>query len=91
MCHRNGSSLRQSFATVKTPGLLDLLEGMLQFNPDFRFTASECLQHSVFDKIRNQAKEKGAPEMVELPCFADGMYDYHRKRASKFSAESLFK
>ena len=32
--------------------LLDLLMGMLEFNPYFRITAQEALKNKVFDKIR---------------------------------------
>ena len=33
-------------------GLVDLLKGMLEYNPCFRLTAAECLKKKIFDKIR---------------------------------------
>lgn len=46
------STLRETYAPIKNKGLVDLLETMLQFNPDFRLTAKELLKHSIFDKVR---------------------------------------
>lgn len=46
---------RGSFKTVfpqTSEGLIDLLTGMLEYNPCFRMTAAECLKSKVFDKIR---------------------------------------
>ena len=34
--------------------LIDILEQMLQFNPYFRPTTKELLQHHVFDQIRTK-------------------------------------
>jgi serine/threonine protein kinase len=42
-------------------GLLDVLKGMLEYNPSFRLTASECLKKKIFDKIRVPQFEKPAP------------------------------
>ena len=36
-----------------TPGVLEILQDMLQFNPHFRSHASELLQNAVFNNIRN--------------------------------------
>jgi hypothetical protein len=34
---------------------------MLEYNPSFRLTASECLKKKIFDKIRVPQFEKPAP------------------------------
>lgn len=38
--------------------LLYILKGMLEFNPYFRLSASECLKSKVFDDIRNPELER---------------------------------
>ena len=43
------------------PELIDLLKGMLEFNPYFRLTAEDALKSKVFDKIRQPYFEKPCP------------------------------
>ena len=45
--------------------MVDLLEGMLQYNPQFRRTAAECLQSKLFDEIRAPQYEKPSESKVE--------------------------
>lgn len=45
-------SVRGSFKSIfpkTSDGLLDILTGMLEYNPCFRMTAAECLKNKVFD------------------------------------------
>lgn len=49
--------IRSKFAAIQTPGLVNMLDRMLQFNPGFRPTAHELLQHPMFDSVREPAKE----------------------------------
>ena len=49
---------------------------MLRFNPSFRLTAAECLQHKVFDKLRVPQREKPSANSVNLQIYAEGSYDY---------------
>ena len=37
----------------------DLIDNMLCFNPKNRFTASQCLNHPFFDKVRNKKNDMG--------------------------------
>lgn len=57
-------------------GLLDLLEGMLTFNPQFRWTAAKCLKLKIFDKIRKKSCEEPSKRQVYLPLYDEGAYDY---------------
>ena len=53
-------SLESIFPDVSSD-LLDLLKGLLEFNPHFRLTAKQALQSKVFDDIRVEIFEKGCP------------------------------
>lgn len=44
-------SFKEVFPNISN-GLIDLLTGMLEYNPYFRMTAAECLKSKVFDSIR---------------------------------------
>jgi len=45
---------------------IDLLQKMLAFNPFFRLTIDECLNHSFFKKCRKPIKEQEAKEIITL-------------------------
>ena len=51
------SCLNDIFPNV-SPGLIDILESMLQFNPYFRPTVKELIKHYVFDSIRTKTDAK---------------------------------
>ena len=53
-------NLESIFPNVSSD-LLDLLKGLLEFNPHFRLTAKQALQSKVFDDIRVDIFEKGCP------------------------------
>lgn len=40
------------------PALIEIMEGMLIFNPSKRITISQALEHPYFDNIRDQRKEQ---------------------------------
>jgi len=46
------------------PKIQTLISSMLEFNPDHRMTAAECLKSSVFDGIRNKVLEEPAQGTV---------------------------
>ena len=68
-----------------------MLDKMLQFNPGFRSTASELLQHPVFDGIRDKTAEKPCPEICELPVFAPMTFDYENMEPISLSVLDLRK
>ena len=43
--------------TKATKEALDLLENMIKFNPDKRFSAAQCLAHPYFKKLHDVKKE----------------------------------
>jgi len=45
------SSVGAKFSET-SKGLLEILKSMLQFNPHFRPTAAQLLNHKIFDNIR---------------------------------------
>ena len=47
----------QTLLSGTSPELRELIEGMLIFNPEERWTISQCLQSKVFDKIRIKSLE----------------------------------
>ena len=70
-----------------TPQILDLLQNMLEFNPNFRESAASLLKNKVFDKIRNPSLEKAAPFEISLAIDEDGAFDYDKCTSDKFSKE----
>ena len=46
--------------------LLRILKSMLRFNPFFRPTAKELLQHHIFDKIRFNVNEADATHGIKI-------------------------
>ena len=45
---------------------LDLMIGMVQFNPFFRYTIEDCLAHPYFKKIRRKDREIKQETMVDI-------------------------
>jgi len=58
---------------------------MLQINPYFRPSATECLKSSVFDQIRCKDMEKSAKEKIKLDVDADEAFDYENSKSMKYS------
>ena len=46
--------------------VVEILTNLLQFNPFFRLSAADCLQHTIFDGIRNPLMERPAPYKIYL-------------------------
>ena len=49
-----------------SPEALDLLDKILVFNPLFRITVDEALNHPFFKDIRNPENERKSPEVVTM-------------------------
>lgn len=47
---------------------IDLMRKMVQFNPFFRLSVAECLEHPFFEKVRKPSQEEVAtnPILIEL-------------------------
>ena len=82
-------ALRGRYSGIQTKALLDVLEDMLQLNPGFRPSARELLKHSVFDGVRNPAKEQACAEAIRLPCYNDWVYDYETDRPVELTKQDL--
>ena len=75
--------LRKKFSNI-SEGLLDLLEGMLTFNPKLRWTAERCLKLDIFDGIRDRSCEEPSKTQIYLLLYDEGAFDYD-KFTSNFS------
>lgn len=89
------SAVRKTDMTKHFPAtskdLVDLLRGMLEYNPHFRLTAAECLESPVFNGIRQEECEKPAPNKINLKVYEAGAYDYtHTKEsATKYTIDDF--
>lgn len=45
---------------------IDLLDKILQFNPIFRLTVDEALEHPLFRRVRDKKKEEIAKKTIRL-------------------------
>lgn len=68
--------LRSLYPHVTNEGYFELLEGMLSYNPHFRWSAAECLKHKVFDHLRVPQHEQPASKAIQMAVYAEGSYDY---------------
>ena len=60
------NQLHNIFGNVN-PLLVHLIENMLKFNPSQRLTAKDCLTNTIFDEIRDPAKELEI-EVKDIEC-----------------------
>lgn len=78
--------------SIKYPGAgkeaNDLLNKMLQFNPYFRVTVNEALNHPFFSKIRKAEKEAEAPAKV-IVDFDSGGEVLDRKKLRQLFLEEI--
>lgn len=59
---------------------IDLLGKMLQFNPYFRLSVEEALNHNFFKKVKKPEKEQVAPTTIALDFEKEGALDKKRLR-----------
>lgn len=55
---------------------------MLEFNPWFRKNSDELLKSTLFDAVRDPAKERPAPQKIEVSIDNLETYDYQSKEYS---------
>ena len=57
--------------------MLEMLTGLLQFNPQKRFTVEECLKLPLFDDIRMPTLEQPAKDVhINLDVDAENAFDW---------------
>lgn len=61
---------------------------MLEFNHQFRCSAKEMLKHKIFDDIRVERLEQGAPYEIHLIC--DGMDQYNYSNDKDLFCDNLY-
>ncbi len=64
---------------------------MLEFNPYFRWSPSECLRSPVLDSIRRPQLEKPAPIKLKLMVDQDDSFDYDASKSHKFSKQDYLR
>lgn len=69
--------------------VIQAIDSLLQFNPQFRGKPAELLKLPVFDSVRDVNLEKPAPWRINLEVDAEGAFDYESQRSSKFSIHHL--
>lgn len=67
-----------------------MLVNLLTLNPYFRWTASECLAHPMFDDVRNEDNERNYKTKIKLDVDQDDAFDYEQGKSEKFTTEDLF-
>ena len=70
-------------------GLKEILENLLTVNPYFRWTASECLAHPIFNDIRVKANESVTIGKISLEIDEDDAFDYEKGTSNKFTKSDL--
>lgn len=70
-------------------GLREILENLLTINPYFRWSATECLAHPMFDNIRDPNMENIPTEKIKLVIDQDDAFDYEEGRSNIFNTDSL--
>lgn len=72
---RKGQTLSKRFSESSSE-IVEILEALLEFNQQFRVSAKELLKHKIFDDIRVERLERGAPYQIHLLCDAMDSFNY---------------
>ena len=70
-------------------GFREILSNLLTINPYFRWTASECLAHPIFNDIRNPSFESIPGKKIKLDVDQDDAFNYEEGVSEKFTREHL--
>ena len=65
-------------------GLREILANLLTVNPYFRWTATECLAHPIFDDIRDPTSDYTPRDKIKLDIDQDDAFDYEKGISDKF-------
>lgn len=57
------TSIKELFPN-SSPNVVELIEQMLEFNPEKRLTARQLLSNQIFNSMRVKKMEKGAPYRI---------------------------
>lgn len=71
--------------------LLEILQGLTEFNPYFRCSARELLKHKYFDDVRIPKIEKSASAKIKLKIDEDESFDYENGVALMYSKKDIVK
>lgn len=71
------------------PGVVEILQEMLQFNPQYRSDASFLLKNKIFDNIRDPTMEAGAPYKIKLDVDAPDQFDYEALLSLKYTYDDF--
>ena len=69
--NKSGTNLEEKYPN-SSPDSIDLLLKMLTFNPYFRITVDECLNHPFFGSVRDLDKEVEAPNEIAFSFENEG-------------------
>ena len=64
---------------------------MLTFNPNKRLSANQLLKHKLFDKIRVQDLEEGAPHKINLKVDQQNAFNYETSEDLLFTKKSDYR
>jgi serine/threonine protein kinase len=71
--------------------LLDILNSLLEFNPDSRTSAADLLKNPFFDGIRQPPSELPAPKQIVMKLDEEGVFDYKTNQDVKFGPEDYLR
>jgi serine/threonine protein kinase len=76
--------LKDKFKEISAP-MFDLLKGLLQFNPNYRLSAAECLKMKVFDEVRLPDPDLQSPKTVFLDIDQPNQINYKKPKESEYT------
>lgn len=81
---RKQRPLRQLFANVADSDAIDLLENLLQFNPEKRLSAEEALRHPYLKQFHNPADEPTLQEPIHISMDDNSRYSISEYRKNLY-------
>ena len=81
--HKHKNKLAGLFEKAN-PQAVQLLTDMLQFNPYFRISAKDAMQHPYFDSVRHSYFERPCPIQIDQKIYNADAYDYQEFECTKY-------